>query len=87
VDVMSDTKTIVDITKYIVQEDNQLSKIRDWLLTNVGPSESAGSPVCRSGEGWRIDFKSEMIDVNYTYNILVEFDRTDEAVMFKLMWP
>jgi len=46
---MSDTKTVVEITKYIVQTDNQLTAIRDWLLENVGPSETAGSPVCREG--------------------------------------
>jgi len=84
---MSDTKTVVEITKYIVQTDNQLSAIRDWLLENVGPSETAGSPVCREGEGWRIEYKSEMVGVAYTYHILVEFARADEAVMFKLMWP
>jgi hypothetical protein len=84
---MSDTKTVVDITKYVVQADNQLHLIRDWLLANVGPSETAGSPVCRDGEGWRIDYKSMMVGVAYTYHILVEFDRDDEAVMFKLMWP
>jgi hypothetical protein len=82
-----ENKTSVDITKYILQTANQLVNIKDWLISNVGASENASSPACRTGEGWEIAFQSKMEGDNYKYSIMVLFDRDDEAVMFKLMWP
>jgi hypothetical protein len=80
-------KTEVDITKYVLQTANDLVNIKDWLVNNVGPSENASSVTCRTGEGWEIAFRSSMEGDNYKYHIFVTFDRDDEAVMFKLMWP
>jgi hypothetical protein len=86
-EITVETKTSVDITKYVVETSNQLASIKEWLVDNIGPSANVSSPACRTGEGWEIGFHSVMDGDDYKYHIKVVFDRDDEAVMFKLMWP
>lgn len=73
----------------VVTRHRDAGAVVHWLITNVGEVAAANPYIYWRGQGWNMRSWHVAYPANPEYNDhgwSIEFDREEDAVLFKLRW-